>query len=118
MWRLTADRSAAGWQADEKLALQARAGNEEGEIEGAHFGMRVISTVRHDSKGDPVIAAKINVQLISGAQYVPNFGSFSIPGSIKALAELRPGQLLVIGQSSLPGKPVVEFTNSTPAKIM
>jgi hypothetical protein len=88
----------------EKLALQARAGTEDSEIQGAHFGMRVTPTLRHDAKGDPVIAANINVQTIN-AQMVPSFSTvFSFPGSLKALAELRPGQLVVIGQSSLPGK--------------
>jgi hypothetical protein len=88
----------------EKLALETRAGTEDSEIQGAHFGMRVTPTVRHDSNGDPVIAANINVQTLN-AQMVPRFSTiFSFPGSLKALAELRPGQFVVIGQSSLPGK--------------
>jgi hypothetical protein len=89
----------------EKLALQARAANQDSEIQGAHFALRVIPTVRPDSKGDPVIAARIDVQMINSQMSGPIFGGFINPGSLKALAEFRPGQLLVIGQSSLPARP-------------
>jgi hypothetical protein len=82
----------------EKLTLQARAGDDDSQIQGVHAGMRVTPTVRNDSKGDPVIAAKINVQIVRAASPIPTVGP---PGSLKALVELRPGQLLVIGQSSL-----------------
>lgn len=80
----------------EKLALQVRAGDD-GEMQGAHSDMRVAPTVRNDSKGDPVIAAKVSVRLMPR-------GNGMVQGSLRALTELRPGQLLVIGQSSLPGK--------------
>jgi hypothetical protein len=83
----------------EKVALQVRAGNDDSAIQGAYFGMHVAPTVRHDSKGDPVIAARINLEIN------PPFSGPGIPRSLKALAELRPGQLLVLGQSGLPGKP-------------
>ncbi len=92
----------------EKLALQARAGNEDSEINGAHFGMRVTPTLRHDGKGDPVIAAKIYVHA-----YTPNCNG-RCPGSLNALAEFPPGQLLVIGQSGLPSQSNTE-TASEPA---
>ena len=94
----------------EKLALQARAGDDDSQIQGVHAGMRVTPTVRHDSKGDPVIAAKINVQIIRAASTIPTAGP---PGSLKALVELRPGQLLVIGQSSLTAGPNAD----TPAQM-
>jgi hypothetical protein len=84
----------------EKLALRARAGDEDSRVEGALSSMRVNPTVRQDSKGDPVIAAKINVLI--------DRHNGSTLGSLKALVELRPGQLLVIGQSSLPGKAFVD----------
>jgi len=90
----------------EKLALQARAGNEDSQIEGAHFGMRVTPTLRHDAKGDPVIAANIRVHA-----YTPNCGGPTCPGSLNALAEFPPGQLLVIGESGLPGKPDAATTS-------
>jgi hypothetical protein len=97
----------------EKLALQARAGNEDSQIQGAHATMRITPTVRHDSKDDPVIAARINVQVTATAppQFPP---TVSNPGSLKALVELRPGQLLVIGQSSLTARPIAD---STPAQM-
>ena len=87
----------------EKLTLQARAGNEYSEIQGAHFGMRVTPTVRRDTKGDPMIAARVNVQMINGPAG-PQFGMYSIPPTLKALVEIHPGQMMVIGQSSLRGK--------------
>jgi hypothetical protein len=83
----------------EKVALQVRAGNDDSAIQGAYFGVHVAPTVRHDSKGDPVIAARINLEIN------PPFSGRGIPRSLKALAELRPGQLLELGQSGLPGKP-------------
>jgi hypothetical protein len=89
----------------EKLALQARAGNEDSEIEGAHFGMRVTPTLRHDAKGNPVIAAKIYVH-----SYTPNCNG-RCPGSLNALAEFPPGQLLVIGQSGLPSQSNTEIAS-------
>jgi hypothetical protein len=97
----------------EKLALQARAGTEDSDIQGAHFGMRVTPTVRHDAKGDPMIAARINVQMING-RFGPEFGTYSIPPTLKALVEFRPGQLMVIGQSSLRGKPGGNASPDTP----
>jgi hypothetical protein len=89
----------------EKLALQARAGNEDNQINGSHFGMRLTPTMRQDAKGDPVITAKISVHA-----YIPNCGGSNCPGSLNVLAEFPPGQLLVIGQSGLPGQPNAERT--------
>lgn len=83
----------------EKVALRARAGDNESEIQGANFGVRVTPTVRHDSKGNPVVAARIDLRVN------PPFSGPGIPRSLKALVELLPGQLLVLGQSGLPGKP-------------
>ena len=80
----------------ERLALQARSGDEDSEMQGAFTALSIVPTVRRDSKGNPLIAAKINVH------YVPrgtNMGPTQ--GTLKALTELRPGELLVIGQSSL-----------------
>jgi hypothetical protein len=82
----------------ERLALQARPGDEESQMQGAFTDLRVVPTVRRDPKGEPLIAAKINVR------YTPR-GTNQGPtqGTLKALTELRPGELLVIGQSSLAG---------------
>jgi hypothetical protein len=93
----------------EKLALQGRAGNEESQLQGAHASMRITSTVRRDSKDAPVIAARINVQISPAAP--PTFPpTVTTPGSLRALVELRPGQLLVIGQSSLTARPIADST--------
>jgi hypothetical protein len=103
-------QGARQFELTEKLTLEARAGAEDSEIQGAHFGMRVTPTVRHDARGDPLIAARINVQMING-QFGPQFGTYSIPPTLKALVEIRPGQMVVIGQSGLRGKP---GSNATP----
>ena len=97
----------------EKLALQARAGDEDSQIQGAHASLRITPTVRHDAAGNPVIAAKINVQVTPTAP--PSFPpTVTLPGSLKALVELRPGQLIVIGQSSLTSRAIAD---STPAQM-
>jgi hypothetical protein len=97
----------------EKLALQARAGDEDSQIQGARASLRITPTVRHDAVGNPVIAAKINVQVTPTAP--PSFPpAVTLPGSLKALVELRPGQLIVIGQSSLTSRPIAD---STPAQM-
>jgi hypothetical protein len=80
----------------EKLALQVRAGDNNTLIQGVRVGFQISPTVRYDAKGDPVIAARIDVQQVLNGI----FGGQ--PGSLRAAVELRPGQLLVIGQSSLP----------------
>jgi hypothetical protein len=78
----------------EKLALQTRAGADDVEIQGARSSLRVTSTVRTDASGQPVIGAKISLRV--GAH-----GGTVNAGALKALAELHPGELLAIGQSSL-----------------
>src|SRR5262249_9734710 len=80
----------------EKLALQTRAGDEDVEIQGARASLRITATVRADAKDQPVVAAKINLRL--GGRGGPE------SGALKGLAELRPGELLAIGQSSLTDK--------------
>jgi hypothetical protein len=82
----------------ERLALQARSGDENSQMQGAFTDLQVVPTVRRDPKGEPLIAAKIQVR------YSPR-GTNQGPtqGTLKALTELRPGELLVIGQSSLAG---------------
>ena len=79
----------------ENLALQARAGNNDNSVQGARASLDVEPTIRYDAKGEPLIAARIKFRL------VPRTGAPFMGGSLKALAELHPGQLLVIGQSTL-----------------
>jgi hypothetical protein len=99
---LTSIQKSAGpqrFELIEKLALQARSGEEDNQVQGAFADLRVTPTVRRDSKGDPLIAAKI---LLSARSEPRGFiGGGPPQGSLKALTELRPGELLVIGQSSL-----------------
>jgi hypothetical protein len=80
----------------EKLALQARAGDNDNLIQGVRAGFKISPTVRYDAKGDPVIVARIDVQQVLNGV----FGGQ--PGSLRAVVQLRPGQMLVIGQNSLP----------------
>jgi hypothetical protein len=83
----------------EDLALQARAGSDNSQVQGARAALDVAPTIRYDAKGEPVIAARISLRLVPRAD-----GSPFLPGSLRALTELRPGKLLVIGQSTMPGK--------------
>lgn len=71
----------------EKLSVQARAGGNESYIEGARADLEISNTtVRLDSKGLSVIAARI--ELHQGKH------------ELKAVVELPAGQLLVLGQTS------------------
>lgn len=79
----------------ENLALQARAGNSDNSVQGARASFDVDPTVRYDEKGQSLISAKIKFR------FVPRAGEAFTGGMLRALAELHPGQLLVIGQSTL-----------------
>jgi hypothetical protein len=90
----------------EKLALRVRAGETNGRIQGLRAGAYISPTVRNDAKGDPVIAARMEVGPLAGST-TPNA---PVPGAghLEAVVELRPGQLLVLGQSSQAGKNLLE----------
>lgn len=76
----------------EKLSVQVRSGGNQSHIGGPRAQLQVNdATVRQDSKGRPVIAARIELNQQGGG--------------LKAEVELPAGQLLVLGQSSLPGTP-------------
>lgn len=81
----------------ENLALQARAGDNNSEVQGARVSLQVNPSIRYDEKGEPVIAAFINVRT------APRPGIAFSNNSLRALTELRPGQLLVVGQGTMPG---------------
>lgn len=87
----------------ENLALLARAGNGVNGVRGARASLEITPTVRYDAKGEPLIAARVHVQLLNRPDINP-YGD----GSLKALTELRPGQLLVIGQGTVPAKSSVD----------
>lgn len=83
----------------EKLTTLARSG-QESEIRGANARLEVEASLRSAGQ-EPVVAAKVEVQ-VSGRN-----GN----AALEAHTEMRPGELLVIGQSSL-GQPHTSGSNS------
>lgn len=55
----------------ENLALQASVGNEASVVQGARAGLEVAPTVLHDEKGEPLIAARIEVQAVKSRPRAP-----------------------------------------------
>jgi hypothetical protein len=92
----------------EKLSTQVRSG-QRSKIQGQRSAMEVNTSLRRDSKDQPLIAARIQLQLapFSAGEFSPS-GVFG-PGrgsELEAQTEMRPGELLVVGQSSLSDKSV------------
>lgn len=90
----------------EKLVMQVRAGQGGSTIQGQHAELQVNASLRRDSKDQPLIAAQLNMHLQDGR---PPLGagqaSYPVPPQeLKAQTELRPGELLVVGQSNLADK--------------
>jgi hypothetical protein len=80
----------------EKLSTVARAGHEGSEVRGASARMEVQATLRNAGGDQPVVAAKLEIAVQE---------TWGRPGSgvsLEAQTELRPGELLVVGQSSGP----------------
>ena len=75
------------FEAAEKLSTQVRAG-QKSEIRGQRAGMEVNASLRSDSKDQPMIAARIEL----------TFDSDGHRATLESQTELRPGELLVIGQ--------------------
>src|SRR5262249_11717528 len=100
------DKGGLHFELIENLALQARAGNNSSSVQGARATLDVTPSLRYDAKGEPVIAARISVRLVSR----PDINPWE-QGSLKALTELHPGQLLVIGRSTLQPKSSTERTS-------
>jgi hypothetical protein len=86
----------------EKLATQARSGNEDSEVRGGRAQMRVTPTIRLGEKDAPVVSAVFHIEFIRARDETPGFIQ---QRQIKSMAELKPGQLLVVGQSSGVGGP-------------
>jgi len=84
----------------EKLSTQVRSG-QRSQIQGQHSAMEVNTSLRRDSKDQPVIAARIELHLLHFTPGIPNPGRGS---GLEAQTEMRPGELLVVGQSSLSDK--------------
>ncbi len=91
----------------EKLSAQARSG-QRSQIQGQHAAMEVNTSLLRDSKDQPVIAARIQLHQLDFSPGIPN----AMRGSglearglgLEAQTEMRPGELLVVGQSSLSDK--------------
>jgi hypothetical protein len=81
----------------EKLSTQVRSG-QRSQIKGLHSELEVNTSLRRDSKDQPLIAARIQLR-ISYGDSMPGRGS-----GLEAQTEMRPGELLVVGQSSLADK--------------
>ncbi len=76
----------------EKLSTTARPGRDSSNISGAVAHVQIRATLRKIDATQSTVAAKINISVFAG------------PGSQSALeaqAEMRPGELLVLGQSAL-----------------
>jgi hypothetical protein len=90
----------------EKLSTQVRSG-QRSEIQGQRSTMEVNTSIRRDSKDQPVIAARIELQLLPSSAGEFNSSNVFTPGrgsGLEAQTEMRPGELLVVGQSSLSDK--------------
>jgi hypothetical protein len=76
----------------EELSTQAQSGESNSNVQGTRAGMVVSVSVLRDSQDHPLIAAQLRLHLNQGQ------------GAITAQAELRPDELLVLGQSSFSDK--------------
>jgi hypothetical protein len=76
----------------EQLSTQARSGDQFSEVQGAHARMVVSASVLRDSQDHSVVAAQLKLRSNQG------------PQSLTANTELRPGELLVLGQSGISDK--------------
>jgi hypothetical protein len=80
----------------EKLATQARSGSGDSQVRGRRAQMRVTPTIRLGEKDTPVVSAVFRIEFIRPRPSDPP----GFEGEIQSMAELKPGQLLVVGQSS------------------
>jgi hypothetical protein len=90
----------------EKLSTQVRSG-QNSEIQGQRSTMEVNTSLRRDSKDQPLIAARVELHLLNFSPGYFNPTGQGGPG-LEAQTEMRPGELLVVGQSSLSDKSAPE----------
>lgn len=76
----------------EKLSTRVRAG-QRSKISGMHASMMVVPSMRRSGTAEPMIAAE--VEIVSNPRRSPSAGDARIGTQV----ELRPGELLVLGQS-------------------
>jgi len=90
----------------EKLSTQVRSG-QGSKIEGQRSTMEVNTSLRSNGKDQPLVAARVGLQLMPSSAGEYNSSNVFTPGrgtKLEAQTEMRPGELLVVGQSSLPDK--------------
>jgi hypothetical protein len=90
---LAAIREAKGAQTFElleKLTISTRSGQDDSSIRGAAAQMKVRSSLRKGADGQPLVAAKLQLAI---------FGQ-GVMSQLEAQSEMRPGELLVVGQSA------------------
>jgi hypothetical protein len=78
----------------EKLSTQTRSG-QESSVQGDHALVSVTGSLLRGNKDQPIIAALLSLNMHSSS-HAPH----GPPPFIKAQTELRPGELLVLGQSN------------------
>lgn len=79
----------------EKLSTKARSGEEESHVRGKNAELEVGASLRKGTNNDSLVAAKLRVVVWQG----------KTPMHLEAHTEIRPGELLVAGQSALGGTP-------------
>jgi hypothetical protein len=87
----------------EKLVMHVRTGYGGNEIQGQRAALKVNTSLRRDSKDQPVITAQLELRFLQ-LRLQPGEAYFGNPPTLRAQTELRPGELLVVGQSNLADK--------------
>ncbi len=81
----------------EKLSTYARPGRDSSNISGAMAQVQIRATLRRIDATQSMVAAKINLSVSAGP---------GAQAALEAQAEMRPGELLVLGQSALANRDV------------
>lgn len=92
---LAAIRTARGpltFELLEKLSTATRSGHEPSSVHGASSRMQIRASLRKGEQDQPMVAAELHASVLAGFNTLTEF---------KAATEMRPGELLVIGQSAL-----------------
>lgn len=82
----------------EKLSTQAQSG-QKSSVQGESALLEVTGSLRQDNRGQPLVAAQLALQFLP-PRGGPVFNAHGEP-YIRAQTELKPGELLVLGQSRL-----------------
>lgn len=79
----------------EKVSTTTRSGDSQSQVSGARANMGVKASLRTTSENQQVIAAELQLAV----------NGFGWSSSLRAQSEMRPGELLVVGQSALGAQP-------------